>query len=229
PSPRASRRSRRRCVTAPRRGGSATPRPVPPPPPPPAPNPPAASVAGTSAYTGATSDDEPLTVNKAQLSITTQIHDAAHNDVGGAVSVSLGSVVHDTATVTGQVAGFDIGAISFTLDGSTLANDPSSDGSATARSVDSDPLHAGSYTYAASVAGNSDYIGATSDDEPLTVNKAQLSITTPTHDAPHNDVGGAFSVSPGSGAHDTPTATGQVAGFDTGAINSTLPPTPVPT
>ncbi len=63
--------------------------------------------------------------------------------------------MHDTATVTGAVPGFTpTGAITFTLNGNGVAIDPSADGTATARSVDSAPLAAGSYTYRASVAGD---------------------------------------------------------------------------
>ena len=50
---------------------------------------------------------EPLTVDKGDLTIVTQIHNADHGDVGGDTHVPLGSVVHDTATVTGQVSDFD--------------------------------------------------------------------------------------------------------------------------
>ena len=112
-------------------------------------------MAGDDNYIGDRSGPEPLTVDKAQLTIVTQIHDASHGNVGGDTHVALGSVVHDTATVTGQVLGFDpSGAITFTLNGNGVAIDPSADGTATARSVDSDPLGAGDYTYRASVAGD---------------------------------------------------------------------------
>src|SRR5262249_59883181 len=88
-----------------------------------------------------------------QLAITTTIHDALRTVVGGATQVGLGAVVHDTASVTGQVAGFDIGAVSFTLDAVSVGTSGSADGSATARSVDSAPLAAGSHTYNANGRG----------------------------------------------------------------------------
>src|SRR5262249_37482687 len=82
-----------------------------------------ASVAGNDNYLGAGAVDEPLTVDKAQLSIVTHIHNAAHNPVGDSVSVPLGSVVHDTASVTGIVQGFPITPdVSFTLNGNAVAN-----------------------------------------------------------------------------------------------------------
>jgi hypothetical protein len=122
-------------------------------------------VAGNDNYLEATSDDEPLTVDKAQLSITTTIHNAAHAAV---TSVAPGSVVHDTAQLSGVVTGFDPGTVSFTLNGAGVATNPSSTPDAI-RSVDSAPLVAGSYTYKASVADNANYTGATSADEPLSV------------------------------------------------------------
>ena len=163
-------------------------------------------------------------MNKAQLTIVTEIHDAGHNAVGDAVHVPLGSVVHDTATVTGAVAGFDpTGAISFTLNGGAVANANPAEAGFSASTVDSAPLGAGSYQYNASVAGDDNYIGDDSPDEPLTVDKAQLTIVTEIHDAGHNAVGDAVHVPLGSVVHDTATVTGAVAGFDpTGAISFTL-------
>ena len=122
----------------------------------------------TAKWTDAEATCEPLTVDKAQLSIVTQIHNASHQTITN-TNVPVGTVVHDTATVSGAVPGFAIGAVSFTLNGSAVANDPAPDGTATARSEDSAPLAAGSYKYAASVAGNDNYIGASSGDEPLSV------------------------------------------------------------
>ena len=180
-----------------------------------------ASVAGNANYIGATSADEPLMVDKARLSIVTQIHNASHQTITN-TNVPVGTVVHDTATVSGAVPGFAIGAVSFTLNGSAVANDPAPDGTATARSEDSAPLAAGSYKYAASVAGNDNYIGASSGDEPLTVDPAQLSIVTQIHNANHDPVGGATDVPLGSVVHDTATVSGAVPNFPIGAVTFTL-------
>jgi hypothetical protein len=176
----------------------------------------------TAKWTDAEATCEPLTVDKAKLSIVTQIHNANHDPVGGATHVPLGSMVHDTATVSGAVPGFPIGDVSFTLNLSAVLNDPTLDGTATARSVDSAPLAAGSYTYEASVAGNDNYIGATSLDEPLTVDPAQLSIVTQIHNANHDPVGGDTHVQLGSMVHDTATVSGAVPGFAIGAVSFTL-------
>jgi len=180
----------------------------------------------TAKWTSGDAPCEPLTVDKAQLRIVTQIHDASHGDVGGATHVPLGTVVHDTATVSGAVDGFPIGAVSFTLNGSGVASDPAADGAATARSVDSAPLAAGSYTYNASVAGGDNYVGATSDDEPLTVDKAQLRIVTQIHNAGHQDITNT-NVPAGTVVHDTATVAGAVAGFDIGDVSFTLNGNPV--
>ena len=139
-----------------------------------------ASVAGNGNYLGDTSPDEPFTVDKAQLEITTEVHDAAHADITNG-NVPLGSKAHDNATVTGGVTGFAIPAISFTLNGNPV-NNGSTEAGFDATSVETGALGAGNYTYNASVAGNGNYIGDTSPDEPFTVDKAQLAITTEVHD-----------------------------------------------
>jgi hypothetical protein len=111
-----------------------------------------------------------------------------------------------------DVSGFPIPAVSFKLDGSSVANDPSADGTATARSVDSAALGAGSYTYSASVAGNINYLGATSDDEPLTVDKADTTVPTHVHDSDHTDVTNT-NVAAGEPVHDSATLSGQEDSF----------------
>jgi hypothetical protein len=156
-----------------------------------------------------TSDVEPLVIDKAQLGISTAIHGPAHTDITG-THQALGTVVHDTATVTGGVNGFDLPAVSFTLNGTGVAQGGSADA---IRAVDSDPLAAGDYTYKAVVGDNANYIGATSADEALTIDKAQLVINTQIHNADHGNVGGDTHVALGSVVHDTATVTGQVAGF----------------
>jgi hypothetical protein len=158
-------------------------------------------------------DCEPLTIDKADLGITTKIHDAGHNDITGS-SVDLGSVVHDTATVTGTVADFPTGDVSFKLNDATAEKTDPAEAGFTASTEDSAPLAAGDYKYVATVASNDDYVGATGEPEELTVNKAQLEITTKIHDKDHGVVGGDTTVLEDSVVHDTATITGQVLGFD---------------
>lgn len=178
-----------------------------------------ATVAGDNNYLGATSSDEPFTVDKAQLAITTEVHDASHNDITGG-SIKLGSTAHDNATVTGGVSGFPIPAITFNFNGTPIANGTTESGF-DATTISTDALGAGSYTFNATVAGNDNYVGDTSDDEPFSVNKAQLAITTEVHDTSHADITGS-NVPLGTVAHDNATVSGGVSGFAIPAISFTF-------
>lgn len=179
-----------------------------------------ASIAGDSNYIGADnlSSPEQLTIDKGQLAIVTQIHgvNGADNPVGGGTHVALGSTVHDTATVSvaaDNYAGFDIpgaGAVSFITSGTALSGAQDSDGETgfTAKTMESGPLHAGSYSYVAHVNGNSDYLAATSTVEPLTVEPAVVSIATVIHDADHGAVAIGSDAAMGIALHDTAVVTG---------------------
>jgi hypothetical protein len=126
---------------------------------------------------------EPFTVNKADLQIRTDIHNAQHQVI---TSADAGAVVHDTATLSSAVSGFnpDLTKISFTFysngtcygDGSAVAN-TGSESTYVARSADSSPLAAADYSYHASFAGDDNYnpVGP-SDCEPLHIFKAALTI-----------------------------------------------------
>ena len=108
----------------------------------------------------------------------------------------LGSTVHDMATVSGS-AGTPTGNVTFywftnsscegtgasagtvALNTSGVADPSSSEG----------PLAAGTnYAFHAVYSGDTKYDGKTSACEPLTVNKAQLAITTDIHDVDHKVV-----------------------------------------
>ena len=184
-----------------------------------------ASVAGDANYLGDDSDCENFTVNKAQLTATTKVHDASHTDITNG-SVALGSIVHDTAKLSGIVAGKTPAAITFAFysqadcggSPAAVANTGADQGDATAdRSAASAALDAGSYSYKASVADNADYLGDSSDCENFTVNKAQLTTTTKVHDSSHTDITGS-SVALGSVVHDTAKLSGVVAGKAPAAI-----------
>lgn len=169
----------------------------------------AKNASGFDDYPDATGPLEPFVVDKAQLNIRTDIHNAAHQIVANGSHVKLGSVMHDTATVTGQVVGFPIGAVTFTLNGNSVATVAPEAGS-TARSADSAPLTAGDYKYQAAVAGNDNYIGATSDYEPFVVDKADVQIRTEVHNSAHQDITGQ-TIPTGTQVHDKAFVTGQVA------------------
>ncbi|HSX18136.1 MAG TPA: Ig-like domain-containing protein [Candidatus Saccharimonadales bacterium] len=134
-----------------------------------------AFVASDANYLGTDSGCEPFTVNQAQLTVTTDIHNANHQIV---TSVVAGSIVHDTASVAGGVNGFTVPAVTFTFytnstcdgQGTAVTNTGADEGNASlVRSANSAALVAGSYAYKASVAGNTNYLGDESDCEPLTV------------------------------------------------------------
>jgi uncharacterized repeat protein (TIGR01451 family) len=158
-----------------------------------------ASVAGDSNYVGDSSDCENFTVNKAQLTATTKVHDSSHNDITNG-SVDVGSIVHDTAKLSGVVAGKAPAAITFAFysqancggDAVAVANVGADEGDNTAdRSAASAALGAGDYSYKASVADNANYLGDSSDCENFTVNKAQPSILT-TQDPASGSVGDTY-------------------------------------
>src|SRR5436189_254507 len=136
------------------------------------------------------SASEPFVVDKAQLAVSTTVHNGAHAVIANNAHVPLGTNTHDNATVTGGVAGFALPAVSFTFDGSAIANAGSAEATFDATTVASGPLGAGNHTYSATVAGNDNYIGKTSDPEPFVVDKAQLAVSTLVHDAIHNDITG---------------------------------------
>ena len=64
-----------------------------------------AVVAGDANYTGATSDCEPFTVDKASLDISTTVHND-DGDVPLVGNLPLNGGAHDSASVTGKVNGF---------------------------------------------------------------------------------------------------------------------------
>src|SRR5262249_57586000 len=110
--------------------------------------------------------------------------------------------VHDKARVRGGGAGFALPPVSFTFNAAAVAN-AAAEGTFTATSVPSGALGAGSYTYVGTVGSNANYIGATSADEPLTVDKAQLAITTTIHDRSEKRRGGQGRRPRGSSETDT--------------------------
>src|SRR5262249_20671692 len=134
----------------------------------------AAAFAGDANYNAATSDDEPFTVDKGTLTLTTEIHNAADNSViANGSHVPIGTSAYDTASFSGLTPGFtpDIGQLSFTFDGAAAGSDST-------QSDTEGPLGAGDHHFAAAFAGDANYNPATSDDEPFTVDKATPTLTT---------------------------------------------------
>src|SRR5262249_36469344 len=77
--------------------------------------------------------------------------------------------VYDTASFSGATSGFtpDSTKVSFTFNGADA-------GSGSLTSNTEGPLSAGNYTFKASFAGDSNYVAATSPDEPLTIKTTSL-------------------------------------------------------
>jgi uncharacterized repeat protein (TIGR01451 family) len=184
-----------------------------------------ASWLGDNNYTGATSTCEPFTVDKAQLTVTTALHNADHVDKTNN-NVPLGSIMHDTATVTGGVGGFTVPTPTFTLTtnytdscsaGNSVAND-GTEGSAS-KSAGSAALAAGTYAYRASVAGNDNYIGDDSDCEPFTVDQGTSSVTTELHDTNEGVISIGGTVATGTNMHDKATVTVSNSIIPTGNVD----------
>jgi hypothetical protein len=143
-----------------------------------------AFVAGNANYVGANSGCEPFTVNKGDLTIRTDIHNALHQVI---TSADAGVIVHDTATLGSAVSGFNptLANISFTFwtgnsgcngTGTAVAQ-TTAEGTYVARTVDSAPLAVGLYSYRASFSGDGNYNPAgPSDCEPLQIFRGALTI-----------------------------------------------------
>jgi hypothetical protein len=134
-----------------------------------------ASYPGDTNYNAVTSDCEPLTVNKADTTTATEIHDGTHTVV---TSVPAGTTVHDQATVSESNPSFSpTGSVTFTF--YTAASDCTGASVAAGTvplvagvahpSDPQGPLAAGSYSFRATYAGDSNFNGSTSACEPLEV------------------------------------------------------------
>ena len=95
--------------------------------------------------------------------------------------------------------------------GAAVATGPA-EGTGT-RSVDTGSLAAGDYSFKASLADNSNYLGDDSDCEPFKVAKAQLTAATVVHDPTHAAVTNGSPAALGTKVHDLETTSGGVAGF----------------
>jgi hypothetical protein len=171
----------------------------------------------------ANGDCEPFTVDQGQLVAKSKLHDASHNVVADSSHVGLGSVMHDTAQISGQVPGFTpTGAVSFTFFKTIDCSDTGADAgpvttdssSGDPRSADTSALTPGVYGFEASVAGDTNYKGATSACEPFTVDKASTNASTAVvRDDTQAIVPQNGNVPVGTSVHDTATVGTQVGSF----------------
>ena len=172
---------------------------------------------GDSNYVGSTSPVEPLTVQQGTSTSATVIVDAGRVPI--ASPIPLGTSVHDTATISGQVSALPAtGTLTYefftTIDGTGPHTDQvitlNPDGSV----PDSDlhgPLAAGAYSFIALYSGDSNYAGSTSPVEPLTVQQVTSTAATAIVDA--NGVVNSSLVPLGTTVHDTAKISGQVSGL----------------
>jgi hypothetical protein len=132
----------------------------------------------TDVVTDSTSLCEPFGVDMGDTTTTTQVHDAAHNDITNK-GVTFGSYVHDTASVVGDPVAFDpTGTVTYSLyksnncTGDKVQDDEAVDVGA-ADGAASTPVQLntpGNYSYSAAYSGDSDYNESTGACEPFTVN-----------------------------------------------------------
>ena len=161
---------------------------------------------------------EPFHVGKAPTTTTTAVHNATHTDITD-TTVPLGSVVHDSATVSGQVNGFPItGTVTYNFYTGSLScsGTPTDETVAIVDGVvpESTPktLGAGTYSYSAHYS-DGNYTEADSACEPFTVDKAGTSTVTTVTDETTGQTVPPGSVSLGDTVHDSATVSGQVNGF----------------
>jgi hypothetical protein len=154
-----------------------------------------ATYAGDGTNIGSTSDCEPFSVAKGDLTVATFIHlDGDHetnydsNATGNdTASVAVNSTVHDVAVVSGAVTGIaPSGPISFTRwnngtctgDGVALGANGADESGTGTKSDDVGPLAPGTYSFKAAIAADANYNTATSPCEQLVVDQAQSGIST---------------------------------------------------
>src|SRR5258706_4822982 len=169
--------------------------------------------------------DEAVTVNKADLGITTEIHNSDGDTIVSG-PVVLGSTLHDSATVSGIVAGVDpVNPVTFRFfNNNECIGEGASVGSVALvgnlahPSNNVGPLNTGSYSFRASIAGDTNYNGKTSSCEPFSVTQAETGVTTEVHNSAHEDITNTPVVL-GTEVHDSSDLSGKVGDIDpTGTV-----------
>ena len=121
---------------------------------------------GDTNYSASTGLCEPLTVQKADTTTSTTIHNVTNHNVG-VTTVPLGSTVDDLAAVTGTAFGAPTGNVTFTWfnsasdcsGGTTPAGTVALVAGVAHPSTAFGPLAAGSYSFRATYAGDVNYNG----------------------------------------------------------------------
>jgi uncharacterized repeat protein (TIGR01451 family) len=154
---------------------------------------------GDGNYTGSTGACEPFSIAQAGSSTATVVKDHSGTVVDHANPAALGSMVHDTATVTaGPFTA--TGTVTYQLysgltckAGNELgsAEQVSLSGGNVPDSSETSALDAGDYSYQAVYSGDGNYTGSTGACEPFSVGKAAPSIVT-TQDPASGSVGDTY-------------------------------------
>jgi methyl coenzyme M reductase subunit D len=175
---------------------------------------------GDRNYADSTSPVEPLTVESATSAAVTEITDVNHVAIPFPYEVPLGTSVHDTAAILGQVSGVPAtGTVTYqfftTIDGTGLHTDEVVNLNSTGTVPDSalhGPLAAGSYSFIAVYSGDGNYAGSTSAVEPLTVGSPTPAAVTEITGVNHVAIPFPYEVPLGTSVHDTATIIGQHPG-----------------
>ena len=176
-----------------------------------------ATYSGDDNFIGSTGPCEPFSLGLLDTSTATVVKDHDGNVVDAANPAALGSQVHDTATVSGQVGEIvPTGTVTYHLYSGLDCSVDSEIGSGeqvtlsggnVPDSSETDPLQAGSYSYEAVYSGDTDYATSTGPCEPFKVAQASSSTDTVVNDHDGNVVDAANPAALGSQVHDTATVT----------------------
>jgi len=127
-----------------------------------------------------------------QATITTDVYDADNTYIPIGGHVPLGTIVYDTAAVTGNVPGTPpTGTVTFNLyegtdnTGELIYSDTQPIGT---QSINSPALHAGSYVFQATYNGDGLYGSVTGDYEPFVVDKGTVTLATTIYNAADDTV-----------------------------------------
>ena len=184
---------------------------------------------GDTNYNVSTSGCEPFTVNKADTANVTTLHNANHDVIPNGGSVPLGTIMHDSATVSGTGAGTPTGNVTFTFYSAATDCTGASVGAGTVNLVggvahpsnSEGPLAVGGYSFRAVYSGDTNYNPSTSACEPFTVVKADTSTVTQIHNGDNHNTN-VSNVPLGSTVHDSATVTGTAFGVPTGNVTFTF-------
>jgi hypothetical protein len=167
-----------------------------------------ASYSGSGDYNSSTATCENFNVSKADSGTSTTLKNGETTVAEGG-SVALGTVMHDTAAVTGSPF-TPTGSVTFTFFTAASCASTGTAGDAialdgtNAASANTAALGAGAYSYRASYSGSDDYNTSTSSCENFNVSKGTLGLTT--------DIVGLGGTALPT-VHDTATVTGATEGF----------------